>query len=123
MQEAHIDYSMISARHNNLERSRAVESEMARVGHVSLTDALANLKQCGEMVLQRLEKMPQLYRLRVKRMPDGSDPKPGDVVTRLFTKPLRTVDGKKLSGRQMNHMRMTGEFRDRYEEHREFTLD
>ena len=130
--EEHINYSAIANQRGMNEKINILQDEIARVEYISLTDALMYRKEGGQFMLEFLDDESKsgfgekrTWKIKMLRHPDGREVKKGDVFTRTIQKPLRHFADKrkKLSSKDINNMRIRGDFEDKYIVKKEFIAD
>jgi hypothetical protein len=109
-----IDYEKIAAGASPEHKMRIAQSEMARVGYVSLSDALTNRDRDSVVVLQALDAMDadgrvQPVKLKILRDRHGNPPVPGDVWEWKYQIRTRNAFGQKYDSGKIKEMQRRGD--------------
>ena len=127
-----INYSLIANQSSTDGRLRALEDEIDRADYICLTDAVLNLGNCGELMMEWLgteEKnntsLENRRNFKIKILTDewGNEVLPGEYLVRKKMKPLVDIGGRKLRSNAINDMKRCGTFDKQYIEERKFKVD
>lgn len=133
-----IDYDVLAGANTEERRDEIVDAAFASGEYIAITDAMANRNKGGSLVLKWLDEefkhgmtnsdgyredsTKRMFKLFCIRRTDGSEYKPGDVVTWEVSRGNRDKRGRKLSGQQINEMLIRGD-RDKLYQSKGFKVD
>jgi hypothetical protein len=114
MDEKRIDYEQIAAGRSSEHKMRIAQSEIQRVGYVSVSDALVNRDRDSVIVLQALDAMDSQgqvppIKLKILRDRNGNPPEPGDVYSWKYQIVTRDPYGKKYDSGAIREMQRRGQ--------------